>query len=115
MSSTEAKYISASDSCRELLFLGSLISELTGLDSFSSPIVLHCNNQSTICIALNGLFYARIKHINIRYHFIRKAVENELVEPVYLPTNEMVADVFIKALVRSRIRYLVAELRLAQA
>lgn len=115
LSSTEAEYISASDTCRELLYLGSIISELTGFDVFSSPVILHCDNQSAIRIALNGLLHARTKHIDIRYHFIREAIENDLVELVYMPTNNMVADIFTKALVRSRIQYLVGELGLAQA
>ncbi|THH23079.1 hypothetical protein EUX98_g8096, partial [Antrodiella citrinella] len=112
LSSTEAEYISASDSCRELIYLRSLILELTG-ETSSSPITLHSDNQSAIRIAANGLLHARTKHIDIRYQFIRQVVERGLTELVYCPTNEMVANIFTKALVRSRIQYLAGELGLS--
>ena len=39
-----------------------------------------------------------MKHIDIRYHFIREAIENNHVLPSYCPTDTMVTDVLTKAL-----------------
>ena len=64
LSTTEAEYIAASDACRELLWLRALSSELNV--SFDSSTILHCDNQSAIKVAKNGLLHARTKHIDIR-------------------------------------------------
>ncbi len=38
------------------------------------------------------------KHIDIHFHFIREAQENDLIDIMYSPTTEMVADLFTKPL-----------------
>ena len=43
-------------------------------------------------------YHARTKHIDIRYHFIRFAVENHSFRLIYCPTIDMVADTLTKAL-----------------
>jgi hypothetical protein len=42
--------------------------------------------------------HARTKHIDVRHHFVREAYEEGKIEPRYIPTEEMVADVFTKSL-----------------
>ena len=46
-------------------------------------------------------FHARTKHIDLRHHFIREAVE-EKIKVTYIPTEENVADIFMKALARPK-------------
>ena len=103
LSTTEAEYIAASDACRELLWLRALSSELNV--SFDSSTILHCDNQSAIKVAKNGLLHARTKHIDIRYHFIHETLLNGHLDLVYCPTSEMIADVFMKALPRPKLLY----------
>jgi hypothetical protein len=40
----------------------------------------------------------RTRHINIRYHHFREYTEQGIIDPYYIPTSEMVADGFTKAL-----------------
>ena len=35
-----------------------------------SPTVIYCDNQSCIKLSENPMFHDRLKHIEIRYHFI---------------------------------------------
>ena len=65
---------------------------------FSGPITLHCDNQGAIALSKDNKFHARTKHIDIRYHFIREAVENNEVFTHYVPTDENVAYIFTKPL-----------------
>jgi len=37
---------------------------------------LHTNSQSAIDIANNPIYHARAKHIDVRYHFIRKMLKD---------------------------------------
>ena len=41
--------------------------------------ILHSDNQSAIFLAKNLAFHSKLKHIQIKYHFIRYLVENKLV------------------------------------
>jgi hypothetical protein len=62
--------------------------------------VIFADNQSCIRISENPRDHARTKHIDIRYHFIRHAVYNGLVEVKHIPTAEMTADILTKSLPR---------------
>ena len=50
----------------------------------------------------NPKHHSRTKHIDVQHHFIREKVEEEVIELRYCPTQEMVADVFTKALARDK-------------
>ncbi|KAK8913814.1 MATE efflux family protein 7 [Platanthera zijinensis] len=54
--------------------------------------------MSSIQLAKNPVLHGRSKHIETRYHFLREQVEQKIVEVVYCPTGEQVADIFTKAL-----------------
>ena len=54
-----------------------------------------------------------MKHIDLRYHFIREAVEDGKVKMEYIPTADNVADIFTKALPKPRFQQFVALLGLA--
>ncbi|GKG31349.1 hypothetical protein Tco_0423837 [Tanacetum coccineum] len=51
------------------------------------------------------------KHIDIRFfHFIKEQVENGVVELYFVNTEYQLADIFIKALGRERIEFLINKL-----
>jgi intergrase/recombinase len=49
---------------------------------------------------MNPEFYARLKHIDIQYHYIRELVENDTVKLEYIQTSEMAVDYLTKPLKR---------------
>ncbi|GJS17734.1 retrovirus-related pol polyprotein from transposon TNT 1-94 [Tanacetum coccineum] len=51
--------------------------------------------------------YARSKHIDIRFHFIKEQVENGVVELYFVNTEYQLADIFTKAICRERIEFLI--------
>ena len=59
---------------------------------------VHCNSQSTLLLAQNSVYYARTKHIDIRYHRIRELVKDDEVELVKVHTKENPADALMKVL-----------------
>ena len=63
---------------------------------------MNCDNQSTIALAKDNKFHSRTKHINIHYHFIRKAVEDGNIVVNYIPTAENIADIFTKSLAKPK-------------
>ena len=55
-------------------------------------------NQSCIKLATIPVMLKRSEHIDIKVYFIRQKVENNIVELVYTPTNQLAADLLTKAL-----------------
>ena len=37
--------------------------------------IIYCNSQSTIDLSKNIMYHARTKHIDVRYHWIKEAIE----------------------------------------
>ena len=74
LSSTEADYVAITEASKELIWLKRLLEEL-GKGQESSR--LHSDSMSAIHLAKNVAFHARTKHIQLRYHFIRKLLEDD--------------------------------------
>jgi len=113
LSSTEAEYVAQTHAVKELLWLRTIIGELSS--PFENPTTLHCDNQGAIVFVKDNKFHARTKHIDIRYHFIREAVEDNKVEIQYIPTNDNVADIFTKPLGKAKFDCFVGILGLGYA
>ena len=56
------------------------------------------DNQGSIAIARNPIAHSRTKHIDIRYHYIREALQDHVIDLCFCPSSEMIADVLTKAL-----------------
>ena len=67
--------------------------------------VLWCDNISAICLAKNAMFHARTKHIDVRYHFIKKLLEDGLVALIKVNTSQDHIDALTKCLPRHNINY----------
>src|SRR5882762_7167445 len=77
LSSTEAEYVAQTHAAKELIWLRTILGELNS--PFEEPTTLNCDNQGAIALAKDNKFHARTKHIDIRYHFIREAVEDSTI------------------------------------
>eukprot|EP00253_Pinus_taeda_P007654 PITA_07654 len=60
------------------------------------------SDWSCIKLTENPVFHDRSKHIGIRYHFIRDYVQKGAVKLEYISTDEQVADIHTKALLRGK-------------
>jgi len=94
LSSTEAEYGSVTITACEVIWLQKLLSDLG--QSVNAPIVIYCDNMSTILIA-NPVYHARTKHIEVHYHFIRKKVLAKEIDLIHVNTKDQVANIFTKA------------------
>ena len=68
LSSTEAEYVTMTNTLKDILWLQNLIAEICM--PITTPTPLHCDNQGTITLTLNNKFHLQTKHIDIHYHFI---------------------------------------------
>ncbi|MCO5587642.1 hypothetical protein L7F22_066993 [Adiantum nelumboides] len=102
LSSTEAEYGGAVVAACEVAWQELLLGDL-GMQ-VQRPIVIHCDNLSSIQLARNRVFHARTKHIEVHYHFIREGVLDGSINLTFVRTDEHVADIFTKALGAEKLR-----------
>ena len=96
LSSCEAEYVALTAAIQEAKFLRQLLADIQG--SKTHGVKLYADNQGAIALAKNPVHHQRTKHIDIKYHFIRLAVEEGIVDLQYIPTGENIADQFTKPL-----------------
>ena len=56
------------------------------------------DNQEVIVVVENFEFHRRMKHVDIKYHWIRQIIQNELITIEYIVIFLMIVDDFIKFL-----------------
>ncbi|GJY36828.1 hypothetical protein Tco_0422206 [Tanacetum coccineum] len=71
---------------------------------------MYCDNKSVIALSCNNVQHSRSKHIDIRFHFIKEHVENELIKLYFVNMEYQLADIFKKALARERMEFLINKL-----
>ena len=94
-SSTEAEYMALSDCSRQVMWLKHMFNEL-GMPIGKIPICT--DNNGAIFMGSNPIQERRIKHIDVRYHYIRERVEEGDVEILRVDTDENPSDMFTKPL-----------------
>ncbi|CAI7885822.1 unnamed protein product [Closterium sp. NIES-53] len=92
----EAEYIALFEGAREATYLRRLCEDLGFRQQ--DPTVIFVDNQSAIALATGEQMSQRIKHMDIRYHWTRKAVRDGVVWPEYCPTAQQAADYLTKPL-----------------
>ena len=98
LSTTEAEYVSITAAGQEILWLRNLLSEL-GFEPKGAS-TLHLYNQSALAVTRNPEHHGRMKHLDLRYYWLRDAVKAGLIDVRYISTKDMPADIMTKALSR---------------
>jgi len=105
LSSTEVEYVAACEVARELAWLTQFLSELKV--RIERPPTIYIDNQSTIKQITNGDTNKNNKHVDIKYHYVRNALQDRLFELRYVNTDKQVADYLTKNLNGNKLKELV--------
>ena len=101
-STTEAEYIASAQATKEALWLRVLLADLgIKVDTFQ----IMADNQSAMKLLKNPVSSMRSKHIDVVYHFARERVARREVEFLYIRTDEMLADMFTKAVPSNKFQF----------
>ena len=95
LSTAQAEYIAAGSCYTQLLWMKHM---LTDYGFKQGLLSLFCANTSASNLSKNLVLHSRNKHIEIRYHFIRNLVEEQLLELTIISTEHQLADLFTKPL-----------------
>jgi hypothetical protein len=99
LSSCEAEYIATGAVVQSMLWIDSLLQEM-GLKTTveEMPLCVHNDNQSAIAISKNDVLHHRLRHIDIKHHFVRDLIENKKLVIQWIPTADQVADILTKSM-----------------
>ena len=95
LSSTEAELVALSHSSKEGIWLSNLMEEI-GI--CCKPVTVFEDNQPCICLVNENRISQRIKHIDIKYLFIRDHIKNNNLKVQWISTEDQIADVLTKPL-----------------
>ena len=70
------------------------------------PVILYCDNTSSINISNNHVMHTTTKHIAIKYHYLRELVQDKEVKMEYVNTKEKITNIFTKELPKDAHEYL---------
>jgi hypothetical protein len=96
ISSTEAESYALSEAVKDVLWTRHVFAEVG--DKINGPTIIHQDNRSTIAIAENPIQHQRVKHMDVRVHFLRDHLAKNEIKLVWCSTVDMVADILTKAL-----------------
>ncbi|KAJ2935841.1 hypothetical protein H1R20_g1255, partial [Candolleomyces eurysporus] len=102
LSSTEAEYMVATEAAQEILWMRNILHQFGFPQHGASP--LHINNQSAISVSKNPEHFGRMKHLDLRFFWLRDVVDEGTIAPLHIPGTEQPADALTKALALPQIR-----------
>ena len=89
----EGEYITAGSCCTQLLWVKKLLHDY-GISQ--DTMCVFCDNNSAINHSKNSVQHSKLKHIKIRYHFIRDLVEDKDMCLEFIHMDNQKADIFTK-------------------
>jgi len=63
----------------------------------SAPTIW-CDNLGATYLSANPIFHARTKHVEVDYHFVHDRVAKKEIQICFVPSWDLLADVFTKLL-----------------
>lgn len=116
LSSCEAEYIALKEAIKEQQYIKAILKEIGAI---LGPNSIECrdiytDSNSAIELAKNPVYHARTKHVDIRYHFVRESVQNNLTQLRWVPTDAQLADGLTKTLSSEKYRRFIADIGLVK-
>ena len=99
LSTTEVEYVATIEASKEMILLQRFMEEL---GKKQENIRLYRDKQSAIHLANNSAFHLRTKHIQLKYHFIRSVLDEELLKLEKIHTSQNPADMLAKGVTKEK-------------
>jgi hypothetical protein len=99
VSTVEAEYTAFHLAACHALWMQQLLWEMVGR---KGPITIFCDSTGCISNLKNFITTGHTKHIGVKYHASRQMIANQRIVPVYVQTDDNIADLFTKPLVNAK-------------
>ena len=100
-STNDSEYCAAAKAAKEAKWLHQLYCWMTGI---STTIDLFSDSTGAIALCTNPVGRARHKHVDLADHYARELFEAGIITISFVPTDDMVADIFTKALPEAKFK-----------
>ena len=100
LSSAEAEYVAAARATAQAVWLKRVLRDLNM--KIDEPVNIYSDSKAAIAISENPISHNRTKHIAIKYHYTRDAVEKKEVQLIYCTSENQKADIFTKVLSKEK-------------
>ena len=108
LSTVEAEYVAMSRCAQQLVWMHSWLDEVQ--IEYSLPGVIRGDNRGAIALTKNTWDHGKIKHIDIRHHYIRELLKLGNIVMEQVPSSDNLADLLTKPLPRDHHHRLLAAL-----
>jgi hypothetical protein len=98
LSTVEAEYISLTRAVQQAKWMHAWMTEV-GMEQ-ELPGILHCDNCGTVDLTKTMKSHSKVKHIDIRHHYIWELIQKGELKVDFIRGNENPADLFTKPLPR---------------
>src|SRR6266542_515672 len=98
LSMVEAEYVAMSRSAQQMVWMQTWLDEVE--IEYEMPGIIKGDSRGAIALVKNMKDHGKVKHINIRHHYIRELVKSETITFEQIPSADNLADLFMKPLAR---------------
>jgi hypothetical protein len=98
LSTVEAEYVAMSRCAQQMCWMHSWLKEVE--IEFAAPGVIKGDNRGAIALTKNTKDHGKVKHIDIRHHYIRELLKSGTIAVEQVSSADNLADLFTKPLPR---------------
>ena len=100
LSTTKAEYIATTKIRKDMPWKKRFLQEL---DLKQRDYIVHCDSKCVIDLNKNTMYHARTKHIDVRYHWIKKVIEEQLFQIRNIHIDKNTIDIMTKVITKEKL------------
>uniref|UniRef100_A0A803P9H4 Polyprotein n=1 Tax=Cannabis sativa TaxID=3483 RepID=A0A803P9H4_CANSA len=109
LSTIEAEYIACTEVVKEAVLLEGITREMGVDQRVVSP---YYDSQSALCLSKNKVFHERMKHMDVRLHFIQDIISERKIKLLKVSTDDNPSNMFFKPLLTTKFRHYLNQLKI---
>ena len=98
LSTVEAEYVAMSRCSQQMVWMQTWLDEVE--IEHDMPGIIQGDSHGAIALGKNTKDHGKVKHIDIRHHYLRELVKSGAISFEQIPSADNVADLFTKPLAR---------------
>ncbi|XP_031259821.1 secreted RxLR effector protein 161-like [Pistacia vera] len=102
LSTTEAEYVAVTNAFKEAIWLQGILKEI---NLMNGPVTVYSDSQSAIHLSKNPVYHERMKHVDVKYHFVRDQISKGTVNLLKIPTEENPSDMGTKVVTAAKFKH----------